>query len=123
MPVDPLPVLRQDPRHPAQDVRRQVRDLDPRQDEEPQVVRQEAEIPAALVFRPADEPVPRTQVPRRRRPRQARQEPLPGTDHVLQMLAHRLRVSEIVVGLDQAVEHRLLLRTPNLPERQRKQVL
>jgi hypothetical protein len=71
-------------------VRGEVRDRDPRQDEEPRIVGQEAEIPAPGRGRPSDEAIARPQVPRRRRPRQTRDGAASPPDQILQVRADRL---------------------------------
>ena len=59
---------------------------------------------------PPDEAVAAAQVARRRTPRpQAIGRP-PALDQVLQVLAHGLRITQVVMLLHQAVEHRLLAR-------------
>ena len=63
---------------------------------------------------PADETIPAAQVPRRRAPRQARDGTLVRPHQVLQMLAHRLLVAQVMMGFHQAVEQRLLGRASRL---------
>ena len=46
VPIDPLPVLGQEPGHPPQQMRGQVRDFDPRQDQEAKVVGDQADVPS-----------------------------------------------------------------------------
>jgi len=61
---------------------------------------------------PADEAVPTAQMTWRRAPGHTGDGPAARKDHVLQVLAHGLRVAQIVVLLQQAVEQRLLGRAP-----------
>ena len=97
MPVDPLPVQRQQAHHSPQHVRGQMRHLDPRRDEETAVVRQEMPVPPFRLHRPADELVPASQAVGRRRPCQRRHHAIAGIDQVLQLLSHRLNVAQLVV--------------------------
>ena len=66
------------------------------------------DVVAARLGRPADEAVARAEVTGRRRPRKTGQRSAAAGDQVLQMLAHRLGVAEVVVALDEAVKERLL---------------
>src|SRR5216683_2066202 len=66
VPVDLLPVLRQEDRHPTEHVGGQMRHRDPRQDQKPCVVGNAADVAAPLLGRPADEAIARGEVPRRR---------------------------------------------------------
>ena len=58
------PVLGQAPAHDGEDVRAQVVDIDPGQDEEPWVVDHEGEVLLAQLRRPSDELVARGELPR-----------------------------------------------------------
>jgi len=60
-------------------------------------------------------------VTRRRRPRQAGDQLFFGEDQVLQMLAYRLRVPQVVMLLDQTVEQPFRSRPPDLFKTQRPQ--
>src|SRR5664279_1667141 len=64
MPVHALPISGDAPRHAAQDMRCQVLDPDPRQDQEPGVVSDEADIATSRFRAPADVAVAATQVTR-----------------------------------------------------------
>ena len=99
MAVDRSQSSREPPRHAAEQVRGQVRHPHPRQDQEARVVGEEADVLPPRLRRPADEPVAAAQVPRRRRPGQAGERPAPRVHQVLQVLAHRLRVAQVVVLL------------------------
>src|ERR1017187_4977708 len=68
VPVDAFPILRDLPGHAAQDVRSQVRDSDPWQNQKARVVGEEADVAPPSLAVPADEAVPARQVPRRRTP-------------------------------------------------------
>ena len=58
---------------------------------------------AAAFSRPADKAVPAADMPGGRRPGQTAYRPLTGENDVFQMLAHRLAVTQIVIGVDQRV--------------------
>src|SRR6266851_946212 len=111
--VHPLPIFRDSPRHPPQDVRSQMIDCDPRQDQKPRVVGEEANVPPPCVLAPANEAVPRPQVARRRRPRHTSDGPPHRPHQILQVLAYRLLVAQVVILLHQAVEQRLFRRAPH----------
>src|SRR5664279_1100518 len=68
VPVDALPILRDLPGHAAEDVRCQVRDSNPRQNQKARVVGEEADVAPPCLAAPADEAVPARQVPWRRTP-------------------------------------------------------
>ena len=89
---------------------------DPGKNKEAGIVSQKPNVPAPRLRRPADEPVAATEVAWRGAPRQAGQRAAPGLNHVLQMFPDRLRVTKVVVLLDQAVVNSLLCRAPNLLE-------
>jgi hypothetical protein len=57
--VELLPVLGHPMGHPAQQMGRQVRDLHPRQDQEPQIVGKEQKVPAS-----GDQPMKRSRGPK-----------------------------------------------------------
>ena len=63
--IDPLPVFGQEPGHPPQQMRGQVRDFDPRQNQEAKVVGDQADVVSTSFRRPANEAVPAAQVTRR----------------------------------------------------------
>jgi integrase len=71
VPVDPFPVRRDSSRHLTENVRRQMRDTDPRQNERARIIGEKADITAPRLCRPADKAVAGAQMPRRRRPGQA----------------------------------------------------
>src|ERR1035437_8870427 len=75
VPVDAFPILRDLAGHAAEDVRSQVRDSDPRQNQNGGVVGEESVVAPPSRPPPADEAIPAGEVPRRRTPRQTRQRP------------------------------------------------
>ena len=62
---------------------------------------------------PADKAVAGAQMARGRRPSQTPNGAPQGVDQILQMLAHRLGVAQVMVAFQQAVEERLLRRAPH----------
>ena len=116
MPVHPLPVIGDPRRHAAENVRRQMFDPDPRQNEKAGVVGDEADIAAPRFGAPADITVATAQVPRRRGPGQAGDRPPLRPHQILQVFSHRLLIAEIMVLLKQAVEQRLFGSAPHLLE-------
>ena len=86
----------------------------PRQDQEPCVVGDQADVPLPRVHAPADIAVAAAQMARRRTPCQARDRPPLRPYQILQMLANRLLVTEVMMLLHQAVEQRLVARSPDL---------
>jgi len=121
MSVDPRPVLREPTCHAPQKVGGQMRDLHPRQNQIAKVVGNEPNVLAASLGRPADEAVPAAQVTWRRGPRHAGDGPTLRVYQVLEVLADRLRVAEVVVLLKETVEKRLIRRPPHLAKGQRPQ--
>ena len=122
MSIQPLPLPGHPLGHLTEQVRGQVLDLDPRKDQESAVVGQQADVGAACRPGPPDVLVARTQVTRRRAPRQARQGPASGAHQELQVLPDGLHVAQVVVALQQAVEHGLALAAPHLLEAQLAQL-
>ena len=119
MPVHPLPVVGDPRRHPAQNVRRQMLHPNPRQNQKSRVVGEEADVAPPRFLVPADVAVARAEVARRAGPRQARDRPALRPHQILQVLAHRLFVAQIVMLLHQAVEQRLIAAAPHLRKLQR----
>jgi hypothetical protein len=74
------------------------------------------EILTADLDGPADKSVPATNVTGRRAIDHTGHRPLPGKDQILQVLAHRLAIAQIVILLDQAVAKLLKDRTPYLAD-------
>ena len=66
--VDPLPLQGEESRHASEDVGGQVRYVNPGHDQVASVVGEEANVGPSSLRRPADEPVARPEVPRRRPP-------------------------------------------------------
>ena len=107
MRVQPLPILRNTPGHAAQNVRGQVRDFHPRQNQKARVVCQQVHVALARFVAPCKVPVAYLQVAWRALPGQARDH-LPACFHqILQVLTHRLLIAQIVILLHQAVEQLL----------------
>jgi len=88
-------------------MRGQVRDFDPRQNQEAKVVGDQVNVPPTRRGRPANKAVTAAQVTRRRGPGQAGDRPVPRRDQIFQVLADRSRVAQIVVLLDQAAKQSL----------------
>src|SRR5262249_48083848 len=104
MAIHLLPVCGDLRRHAAENVRSQIFDANPRQNEETAVVRDEADIASARLGAPTDITVATAQVPRRRTPGQASDRAAPATHQIFSLLSHRLFIAKIVVLLEQAVE-------------------
>src|SRR5260370_22214744 len=69
VPVGAFPILRNLAGHAAEDVRRQVRDSDPRPNQKTRVVGAQSAVASPCLAPPADEAVPPRQVPRAPPPR------------------------------------------------------
>jgi hypothetical protein len=78
-------------------VRREVRHLYPRQNQKAGVVRHQAQVAPADLGRPPDEAIAGAEVARRRRPRDAPDRAAMGLDQVLQVLANRILIPEVVI--------------------------
>jgi len=61
--VDPLPVLRKNPRHGPQDMRGQTVNPNPGQEKKPGIAGDKGKVLLAHLFRPADKPVATTDMP------------------------------------------------------------
>src|SRR5579864_3871335 len=123
MPVDPLPICGDPRRHAAQNVRRQVLDPHPRQNQESRVVSEEADITTALFGAPANVAVATAQMTRSRAPSQAGNRPPLPPHQVLQVFSHRLLIAEVMMFLQQTVPQRLSPGATNQFELQRLEVV
>ncbi len=111
--VEILPVPGETPGHAAEKMAGKVRDPHPWQDEETGVVGEEADVLLARLPGPSDEAVPGAEVTRRRRPSEACHRASLGENQVLQVLAHRPGVAQVVVLLEQTVQDRFRSRSPD----------
>src|SRR5450755_1596045 len=89
-------------------------DADPRQNQKPRVIGDEADVALPRFRTPADVAVPAAQMARCRTPRQARDGTALPPGQVLQVLSDRLFVFQIMMLLHQTVEQRLVARVPPL---------
>src|SRR6266446_2379661 len=90
----------------------QVRHTDPRQDEEPGVVGDQAQMARALLGAPANPRVARRCLPGRRTKQETSQRPtVLAPRQVLQVLAHAIAMPQIVVALQKEPEQRSLRTT------------
>ena len=88
----------------------------PGQNQEATLIGHEMEILTTDLNRPADKAVPATNVAGCRTIDHTGHRPLPGKDQILQVLSHRLAITQIVILLDQAVAELLKGRTPHLTD-------
>src|SRR6266542_950339 len=119
MAIDTLPILRQQPSHLTQNVRCKMFNLDERQDQESCIVGKKADVLAPRLGRPTDEPVTRPEMARGGGPCQAGNRTILRVDEKFELFADRLRIVEVVIPLDQAVEERFFPRAPHLAELER----
>lgn len=106
--IQTLPIARQHSCHATENVSSQVRYSNPRQYQKASVVGDESDIALARLLIPADKTIPAAQMPWRRTPSHTGDRPSVGPHQILEMLAHRLLVAQIVVVLDEAVEQGLV---------------
>src|SRR5436305_14731981 len=97
-------------------MRGQVRDLHPRQYQKPCVVCDKPNVAPPRFRTPTDVAVAAAEMTWRRTPCQTRDRPTVTPYDIFQMLAHRLLIAQIVMVLDEAVEHRLFRRPSYLPQ-------
>ena len=119
MAIGVFPVIRDHPGHSSQKVGRKMRDAHPRQNEEPAVVGHVMEAMGAILLRPADKAVPAADVPRRGRPHEAGDRPIPREYEIFQVLPHRVAISQVMVRLDQAVYQGFRFRVSGPPPGER----
>src|SRR3954447_5547740 len=91
-----------------------MRHADPRQDQEPGVVSDEANVSASCFRAPADVAIAAAQVAWRRTPCQTRNRPALRPYQIFQMLSNRLLVSQVMMMLHQTVEQRFIGRPSHL---------
>src|SRR5512138_2003849 len=97
-------------------MRRQVSDAHPGQDEKATVVSNQTEVVTAMLLIPTNEFVARPDVAWRRRPREARHGSLASKGKKLQVHAHRLRVSKVMMCLNETSEELIIGSAPDLPQ-------
>src|ERR1700733_392442 len=122
MAVHPLPVCGQRARYAAQYVRRQMPTFDPRQTQEARVVSNESNVTPARFGAPSYITVAAAQMTRGRTPCHAGDGASLCPNQILQVLAHRLLITKIMMLLHQAVGQRLIGRFSNLLQRDRADV-
>ena len=81
-----------------------MRNRHPRQNQKTRIVSNEADVTPSRFGVPSYISVPAAQVARCRTPRQTRDRPALRPHQILQVFAHRLLVTQIVMVLDQAIE-------------------
>src|SRR5664279_5250130 len=85
-----------------------IRDLDPGQDQKARVVGDKTDVPSPGFRTPADVAVTAAQMSRCRTPRQTRYRTTLRPTNILQVLADRLFIAEVVILFHQAIEQRLI---------------
>ncbi len=119
MAVHPLPVYGQGGRYLAQNVRRQMRNPDPRQNQEARVVSDEADVAPARFGAPSYITVAAAQMTRGRTPCHAGDWPAFRPYQILQVFADGLFVTKIMMLFHQTVEQRLVGRFSDLLQQDR----
>jgi len=92
---------------PGQHLRGEVRELDPRQDEEAAVVHDPVQMGVPLGRGPADPPVAHAQDPGGRAERQGRHRPILEKRQVLEAMAEQLLIPEVMIVAHQLIPERL----------------
>src|SRR5271157_1852146 len=121
--VEDLPVCRNPSGHPCQQVAGQMRNAYPRKDEKAGVVGEEVNVVLPRLRTPPDVSVPRTQVARGGAETKTDNRAFLAEDHVLQLLAHRVAVAQVVILLDETAPQPLPAASPYLSNLQRSQFL
>ena len=93
-------------------------DADPRQNQKPRVIGDEADVAPPRFRAPADEAVAAGQVARRRTPCQSRDRADLRPHQIFGLFSDRLFIAQVVVVLQQAVEARLFGSASHLCKRQ-----
>lgn len=112
MVVDFLPVLWEDSDHSPQEVRCQMGNLDPGQDEEAGVLGNKMDVSISVIGLPSDEAIPRGHLPGCSSPAEASQRPPLMEGHILEVFSHGLTVTQVMAGLDESLMERFPLGTP-----------
>jgi hypothetical protein len=110
MVVNFLPVLREDSDHSPQEVRCQMGNLDPGKNEEAGILGNEMDVSISVIGLPSDEVIPRGHLPGCSSPAEASQRPPLMEGHILEMFSHGLTVTQVMVGLDEALVERFPMR-------------
>src|SRR5215472_1042366 len=100
-----------------------MRRANPRQNQKTRIVGNEPDVALAGLLTPLQEAVPAAQMPRRRTPRHAGDRPSLRPRQILEMLAHRLFITEVVVMFDEAVEQRFVTSAAHLLDLDRPEFL
>src|SRR5919202_2024605 len=114
VPVHLFPVTRQRCRHAAENVRGQMRHLNPGQNQKARVISDETNVALAGFLAPADVAVAAPQMARRRTPGQAGDGTSLRPHQIFQMFADRLLVAEVMMMLEEAIEQRLITASAHL---------
>lgn len=109
--IDLFPIRRYATAVEGQQVRSQMRDLNPWQNQKSTLIGDQMEVVLAGRYIPPDKSVPDSDVPRGGRPQQTSDRPAMGKGYILEVLSDRLGVTQVVVLVDQTVTE-LLLRSP-----------
>jgi hypothetical protein len=105
MAIAPLPVRRDAPGHPAQNVAGQFRHPHPGQNQKPTVVGHLTQMSLTLGRRPANEGIPPLSPPRRRAKQQTGQIPPPPVPHqIFDVLPDGAGVAQIMILMQQRVK-------------------
>src|SRR3954453_1693553 len=91
-----------------------MRYADPRQDQEPGVVSDEANVPASSFRAPADIAITAAQMAWRRTPCHTCDRPALRPHQIFQVLSNRLLVGQVMMMLHQTVEQRFINRSSDL---------
>lgn len=103
MVIDPLPVLREDFSHPAQDVGGKIWDLDPGKDKEACILSNKMDVSIPVSRSPSDEIISRGDLPCPCPPTNADKGSILMKGDILEMLPHGLAVTEVMVSLNETI--------------------
>jgi hypothetical protein len=106
MVVDFLPVPWEDSGHSPQEVRCQMRNLDPGKNEEAGILGNKMDVSISVIGLPSDEVIPREHLPGCSSPAEASQRPPLMEGHILEVFSHGLTVTQVMVGLDETLVER-----------------
>lgn len=111
MGIDLFPIRRYATSVECQQVRSQMRHLNPWQNQESTLIGDQMEIVFAGGYIPPDKSIAGSDVPRGGRPHQTSDRPAMGKGYILEVLSDRLGVTQVVVLVNQTVTE-LFLRSP-----------
>jgi hypothetical protein len=112
--INHLPILGKDPDDAAQKMRGQAIHMDPRKYKESAIIGNKVEVLFSILRRPADKIISALDMARGRREGKASNRCLIRKGNIFEVFSHGLRIAQVMVVVNKAIEKSLLGSAPNL---------